>query len=246
MKYRNINLENVNLDVDDGLLIRDKESGQILYLTIMQDENPESPREWDNVCTIVSGGRGWNISDEGFSLGERGFIDFLKNILQKDCPDVEDQETIGDILACDNVSNQIVCKPIYMYEHGGQTISLSPFFDRFDSGVCGYIICTKQKALKELDCTQEDWCEKVERVMKDEIEVYDNYITGEVYGYKIEEKIEIEHRNTKTGAKWTSEDFDIIDSCYGYYGYKNIKSMVKDALGDSYEVVEEVKESENN
>ena len=43
----------------------------------------------------------------------------------------------------------VVIKPIYMYDHSGQTIRLTPFGDPWDSGVCGYIYA-KKKLLKRV------------------------------------------------------------------------------------------------
>ena len=217
MKYKVIEKENVTLYTDEPIMVRNKSTGLIGRLTVDIDECAESPREWDNVATIVSRGGDWDISDEGWRMSAEEFAEFLHKKLDKKCPEIKGLTDIDHIVNCGSAKNYIVCKPIYMYDHSGQTISLSPFGCPWDSGRCGYIFVFKDKILKEFPDTNDDnWRNKAEEVIEFEIDVYDDYIRGNVYGYCLEEGHIVEHKDLVTGAIWTSTEYDVIDSRCGF------------------------------
>jgi hypothetical protein len=114
---------------------------------------------------------------------------------------------------------------LYLYDHSGITMSCSPFSCPWDSGQVGYIFVTRETILKE-------WC-KGKRVtpkamnlaklcLLAEVECYDQYLTGDVYGYII-----AEHETD-------DEDSDVVDdhieSCWGHFGHKWAKEAALDAL----------------
>jgi hypothetical protein len=242
MEYKVIEKENVTLYTDEPIMVRNKSTGLIGRLTMDIDECPESPREWDNVTTIVSRGGNWDISDKGWRMNAEEFAEFLHKKLDKKCPEIKGLKDIDYIVNCGSVKDYIVCKPIYMYEHSGQTISLSPFGCPWDSGLCGYVFVFKDKILKEFPDTNDDnWRDKAEEVIESEIDVYDSYIQGEVYYYCLEEGHTVEHKDLVTGAIWTSTEYEVVDSCCGYYGDCRLDILYA-ALGDDWEVIEEIKE----
>lgn len=242
MEYKVIEKENVTLYTNEPIMVRNKSTGLIGRLTMDIDEYPESPREWDNVATIVSKGGNWDISDEGWRMNAEEFAEFLHKKFDKKCPEIKGLKDIDHIVNCGNAKNYIVCKPIYMYEHSGQTISLSPFGCRWDSGCCGYIFVFKDKILKEFpDASDDNWRNKAEEVIQSEINIYDNYIRGEVYSYCLEEGHTIEHKDLVTGAIWTSTEYETVDSCCGFYGDCSL-DILDSALGDEWEIIEEIKE----
>lgn len=194
-----------NLDMDTPIYIEEKytdETGihkDVYRVTIKQDEWAENPREWDNVCTIISGKGDWGIGDDGYRLSKdeiQSVMDDLKN------------------------KPNTYWRYIYMYDHSGQTISLEPFNDPWDSGCCGVILVAKETLQNECGgITDENWKDRAQKIIEGEIETYDAYITGEVYGYKIEHKEVVEHYNKTTGQKWETTEWEVVESCYGFYGY---------------------------
>ena len=99
-----------------------------------------------------------------------------------------------------------VILPIYMYDHSGITVSTTPFGCRWDSGQVGFIIVDRKMLLA---CRGVKKITKKERellfeVLKDEVKEYDWYVTGDAYGYCIEDK-----------------DGEEIESCWGYLGDPN-------------------------
>lgn len=105
-------------------------------------------------------------------------------------------------------------KPVYMYEHGGITFSLSPFNCSWDSGMVGYIY-VDQKRRKEYNLKSKDeWIEKAKR----EIKMYNQYVEGSVYDYIV----------------WDAKNLEIVDdlceySCYPeeMYMYETEISRIK-------------------
>ena len=242
MKYKVIEKENVTLYTDEPIMVRNKSTGLIGRLIMDIDECAESPREWDNVATIVSEGGNWDISDEGWRMSAEEFAEFLHKKLDKKCPEIKGLTDIDHIVNCESAKNYIVCKPIYMYDHSGQTISLSPFGCPWDSGCCGYIFIFKDKILNGFErATEDNWRDIADEIIQSEIDIYDHYIQGEVYGYCLEEGHTVEHKDLVTGAIWTSTEYETVDSCYGFYGDCS-SDILHAALGDEWEIIEEIKE----
>ena len=76
--------------------------------------------------------------------------------------------------------------------------------DRWDSSFVGFIFISKEKARKEYGwkLITKARREKLEEYLRNEVKVYDQYLTGDVYGYRI--------TDTETDEE--------VDSCWGYYG----------------------------
>jgi len=75
-------------------------------------------------------------------------------------------------------SENICILPLYLYDHSGITMRTSPFSCQWDSGQVGFIYCTKERC----DELGADFS-KAEDCLRAEVEEYDQYLTGDVYGY---------------------------------------------------------------
>ena len=134
-----------------------------------------------------------------------------------------------------------------MYDHSGQTISLSDFCDKWDSGVCGYIGVSKEKIFNEFngsdtEATEDNWHTLADKVMENEIEVYDTYIRGDVFVYSLEKLEIVEHKRLSDGHTWITEEWEPEDSCGGYYGDPEESGLIDDVVGDRFVFVERVDE----
>lgn len=105
----------------------------------------------------------------------------------------------------------VVILPIYMYSHGGETINTTGFSCPWDSGQVGWIFATTEGICKEYNCKRVDTATRhiAEQRLVGEIKTLDQYICGEVYGYKLFDN---------TGNE--------IDSCWGFYGFDYVKEEV--------------------
>jgi len=155
-------------------------------IEVIQDDDARSPREDDNLGTMVCFHRRYNLGD---SKEHHGF----------DTSDVYDFNEFWK----SNKKN-IIILPLYLYDHSGITMNTTGFSCPWDSGKVGWIFITKEKARKEFSWVRitKKRLEKIEGYLKGEVETYDQYLTGDVYGYRI----------TDTD---TEEE---VDSCWGFYG----------------------------
>ena len=100
-------------------------------LEIVQDNNPDSPREWDNMGTMICFHGRYNLGDK-------------HNYDHRDYSGWEEMET-----AIIKNESPAVILPLYLYDHSGITISTSPFSCGWDSGQIGFIFVSKEKLRKE-------------------------------------------------------------------------------------------------
>jgi len=166
--------------------------GKTFRIKIIHDENPESPREWDNLGTMVCFHGRYNLGDkhEYNSDHYNRWDDMEKEIIKRE--------------------NVCVILPLYLYDHSGITMNTTGFSCPWDSGQVGYVFVSKEKVRKEYGVKRitKKVIEQVTNVLVGEVSTYDQYLTGDVYGYEIYEV------TTNNGIE--TETF--VDSCWGFYG----------------------------
>lgn len=157
-------------------------------IEIIPQDSPECPRTWDNLGTMVCQHRRYNLGDKhDYDLS--------------DCNSWSDvQKELGYLPIILN---------LYLYDHSGITMSCTPFGDKWDSGQVGFIFASKESLLKEYGMVDEDIIKKAQSVLEGEVETYDQYLRGDVYGYRISEVSVCGHGH---------EHMEEVDSCWGYYG----------------------------
>lgn len=179
-------------------------------LRIVPDEVDQSPREWDNLGTMICTHRRYNLGD-----------------IQKD--PVEHLTELG------LTAKDIVYLPLYLYDHSGLTMSTRDFkasgLQGFDSGLVGIIYVSKEKIKSEWNVKRisKKLLNKVYRILNSEIEVYDDYLTGNVWGFTLTEEIQTENQLIE----------NLIDSCYGFYGSDPETNGIKDHV-ENFEKFEEI------
>lgn len=153
---------------------------------VVQDTDPESPRDWDNLGTMICWHSRYLLGDES-----RG-----KHTSQV-------YGTPNDFRRSDEYRNAAVILPLYLYDHSGITMSCAPFSCPWDSGQIGYIYVTKDKVRAEYSVKRisKKTLALVTKCLQQEVTTYDEFLTGQVYGYVVED-----------------ENGEHIDSCFGFYG----------------------------
>lgn len=101
------------------------------------------------------------------------------------------------------IDENVLLLPLYLYDHSGITISTGPFSCPWDSGQVGYVYVTKKQLRDEfhVKAVQKKHWQKAEEILKQEVQVYDLFVRGEVYRYMI-----------------FDDEGDIADSCTGFLG----------------------------
>jgi hypothetical protein len=162
-------------------------------IEIFHEDSPESPREWDNLGTMICFHKRYSLGDKhDYKHNDYSGWEEMKKAIIKN-------ENVGVIL------------PLYLYDHSGITISTSPFSCPWDSGQIGFIYVSKEKMLKEYGgkIVTKKLKEKVTEYLKGEVETYDQYLRGDVYGYKVFKV---------TYCEQGYEHKEELDSSWGYYG----------------------------
>ena len=159
--------------------------GQTLKIYI--DPDPVNPRtEFDNFGHMVCFHRRYDLGDPDHGISSKDF----------DSWDELEEYLIQE-------KGAVLILPLYLYDHSGITIRTYSFNDHWDSGMVGFIYATNDDILKNWmvkEVTQ-DLKDQALRLMQGEVKEYDDYLTGNVYGYELED-----------------ENGEFVDSCWGFFG----------------------------
>lgn len=158
-----------------------------LRFSIYPEEDPINPRvDFDNISVMA-------FFHNRYRLGDK--VDFSSR-------DFDSWEEMEKYIKKHN--KNVVILPVYMYDHSGITISTSPFGDRWDSGRIGFVYVTKEMIEKYCGSVSRYWKKQAKEIIESEISVYDSYLRGDVYGYKLERLVDGEYEEK--------------DSCWGFFG----------------------------
>lgn len=194
--------------------------GNEYTLTVEQDDYSQDPREWDNLCTMVCWHSRYSLGDKHNFNDEWDFLqDLCEKLLGIDCEDMTENEMFQKLVD----SGKILIKPINLYDHSGLTVSTSsgyPYNDRWDASCVGFIYVTKERIFKECsNITEENWKDCADKYSEGEMKTYDQYLRGDVYGFRLTKKIIRQDKCPHCGEVIREyEDEEEIDSCCGFYG----------------------------
>lgn len=159
-----------------------------IIVKVRQDPDPMSPRDWDNLGVMACWHRRYNLGD------------------------VQPKQDPKEWLA-ENAPKGSIVIPLYLYDHSGITMSVGSFGCPWDSGQVGYIVATPEAIRKNFMKKRitKAMRETAEQVLRSEVKVYDDFLTGNVWGYTIEQT----HDCGECGSKVHDEH---EDSCWGFFG----------------------------
>lgn len=148
---------------------------------IVHDELSENPLDLEDVVKVV-------VWHPRYNLGN--------------CEDFPRPEDFEDYCK----ENEVHRLPLYLYDHSGLTVSTSPFPCAWDSGRVGWVFVTAEDAERTL-VPDENTEGVYNKALNQVVEVLDQYLRGEVYGYRVYKKCP--HCGSKT---------EEIESCWGFVG----------------------------
>ena len=165
-------------------------------IEVYHDDCPDDPRDWDNLGTMVCWHSRYDLGDEQPRYDAREWYN-------------EEIDGIAVIL------------PLYLYDHSGIGMSTSnsryPFNCRWDSGQVGWIYATKEKVRREygLQRISKKALGRAREVLRIEVEVYNDYISGQTYCYAVMDR-----------------EGEVVDSCGGFYalGWDYMLECARDAI----------------
>lgn len=191
-----------------------------LKLKVMYDTDAESPIERSYSDGIIGNFICWHSR---YSLGHSHNFESPTDLFEELANEYvsEEFESIKEELEQDKISydkyeeklkelvydiNDVYILPLFLYDHSGITMNTTGFSCLWDSGQVGYVYTTKDR-LDEVGVSVGVSYDSIEDALKEEVELYDEYLRGNVYGFSIVEYDEE-----------TEEELEEIDSCWGFYG----------------------------
>lgn len=153
-------------------------------LKIWRDEFSESPREWDNLGTMVCWHKKYNLGDQ------------------------HDFRTPDEFQKWAKSAELAVVMPLYLYDHSGITISTNgwryPYNDCWDAGQVGWIYAAKDRLRERYRVRRvtKRLIGKAANELRNEVEIYDQYLRGDVYGFTV----------------FDMDDLVVVESVGGFYG----------------------------
>lgn len=164
-----------------------------MTITIEQEQDMESPREWGRLGKMVCFHRRHNLGDKHeYDSDDYSGWSSLRDAIEKD-------EDVALIL------------PLFLYDHSGLRMKVGSFqgllpqgHAEFDSGQVGFIYVTKDALRKECNVKRiaKKTLEHARQVLESEVSAYDQFLSGDVWVYDVKD-----------------ENGDVIDSLGGMYGY---------------------------
>jgi hypothetical protein len=167
-------------------------------LKIYHEDYSESPREWSNLGYFITVDRNYNSPDNMPTL-----ISIVKETGEEAENQAEHMELIKKEFEAMGSDKIVKIYPVSKYEHSGVAYQLGTSHG-FDYSNNGFYIITKQSQ-KEIGTKTKDF----EKVIKDEINTFNKWLNGYVYGFTLYDK-----------------DGELEDSCGGFYDLEDIKEYL--------------------
>lgn len=193
----------------------------MINFKMVKDTECESPRtSFDNVGTMVCVHRRYNLGDDN---AKNKLIDEIQNH-KKYTPSLEDKFDFDNIAQLLKVAQKIdllaIYLPVYLYDHGNLSLNTTGFSCPWDSGQVGYIYVTKSEFYENFNVKKLSSKKLIlmKEILESEVETYNKYLNGDVYGFIIEDSETEEH----------------INSCYGFYSSDNLKDDILSHIDEEY------------
>lgn len=142
-------------------------------IRIEQDDNAESPRDWDNMGTMIAFHGRYTLGDKdhGFKASDYSGWDEMREAIE------------------DQYGRDAIILPLYLYDHSGITMNTTGFSCPWDSGQVGFIVAGVADIREAYGVKRvtKKVRERATQSLISEVETYDHYLTGEVYYYAIED-----------------------------------------------------------
>lgn len=170
-------------------------------IKLFYDSNPQSPRDWENLGTMV-------CFHKRYELGDK--TDFNSD-------NYEDWNEVEYAIRAEEAP--IVILPLYLYDHSGISIRVGSWngiaqHAAWDSGQVGFVYVSAKKALKwfKRKKVTAKLAAKVEDAIREEVKIYNKFITGDVCGFVA----------TVGGEE--------IDSCWGFFDTEDAIDIAKESI----------------
>ena len=194
-------------------------------VSIHQDDDAESPREWEQAATLSCVHRRYNLGD----LQSSDSTGVLQKLVEKYA---EDAQRAGFRKTAERLKKRLefiwenedkllkvleeygAVLPLYLYDHSGITMSTYPFSCQWDSGQVGYAALSRWGYRLSVNKGKFDKS-NAEDIIRSEVNAYDEYLKGESYSIEYLQR--------------TAEGYDCYFVC-GYLGSDNAVEAAEEMI----------------
>lgn len=168
-----------------------------LRVTVHFDRDPPNPRkDYEPISTMACAHRRYTLGDTKLDTDSfDGWEEVERDLIEREKP--------------------VAIQPLYLFDHGGISISTGPFGCRWDSGQVGFAYVTREAL--EANWSKESVAAMSEakrvdtarRVIEAEVTEYDAYLRGAVYGYVVEAH--------EACGSCGHDEWKEVAACWGFY-----------------------------
>ena len=192
--------------------------GRELRLVIEQDQFAEDPRSWDNLGTMLCCHRDYNLGDcNSNKETELQLAEICRKYGKSD--EEIDEMTFAEEIQFILDQDDICGLPLWLYDHSGISISTRRQCS-WDSSYVGLIFVEKDSYLAQMGLKEDIyWKVKAEKALESEIEIYSDFLEGNVYQWTLYEPIIVirQSMDGKELSRTIDEEGEIADSMGGFY-----------------------------
>lgn len=204
-------------------IVKSAENNEVILKIIRDSDSFETPRDWDNLGHMICWHNRYNLGDKHNYSDPRSFLEYIA----EDYIECHDNiESMDDERLMDVIKENAVVLPLYLYDHSGITMNTVGFSSRWDSGQVGWIYVTHDEITQEYGVLNEDNIRKAKDVLESEVKTYDQYLTGDIYGYTLERKVDCD-----SCGRIELKD---IDSCWGFYGLDYLEEELRHMYNEKF------------
>jgi hypothetical protein len=180
-------------------------------INIFQDEAINSPREDDNLGTMICFHKRYDLGDKhDYKTEDFGSWEELENKIIVD-------------------NKALIILPLFLYDHSGLSIRTYPhgYHGSWDCGKIGYIFVSTDKVKKEwkVKTISAKLKKTIENNLIAEVETYNDYIQGNIYRYTIEKNGE--HIDSCGGYYGDPEDSGLMTDAKQAIDYHIKETTIK-------------------
>lgn len=208
-------------------------------LVIERDEYSESPREWDNLWTLLTMHRKYDLWDEPFDSHwnsmEEDFAIFINKefkILERESDYSLSEKESTKIWQY--IEKHILYQLVSMTDHSWISLNIWHSHDRWDYWYVWYIFAHKDKIKENFGIwkVSQKYKDKTYEIFKWEIETMNQYLNWEVYEFIIEEQ-DIITKDWKEYYSW----WEHYDSCWGFCSFKEASEYINHDIFTEEEIL---------
>ena len=204
------NSSSVRLNCIEELLVRI--DAYIVELYLAFDPQPDNPREWSsNIAEFICFHNRYQLGDKH---DYRTPADFLRWLETRE-------------------ARYYLVRDLYLYDHSGLTISLSPFSCPWDSGQIGWVRVDLRVICQQLypgskfgrlnAASRKRVFEFADQAIQNEVDTYDIFLRGDVFCYCIQVRQKLNETDYRV-------HYDLYDSLYNCFGLESLRYYVQNSM----------------